>query len=163
MRLRYALPSICVYLGLPLLLSCLAVECTAQTPVAAPDDYSGMYSFLKDGEFVQITIEDKGAVSGFISRFGDSESDRGTFLNQFLKSGKSEGAKLSFTSESVHGVWFTFEGTFGRGSGNKPDEEGYYLLRGALTRFAMDAEKKTTSQVIQVEFKSFPRDASPPQ
>ena len=163
MRLRFVLPSICVFMGLPLLLSCLAGECAAQTGPTAPDDYSGMYFFLKDGEFVQITIEDKGAVSGYISRFGDSENDRGTFLNQFLKSGKSEGAKISFTSESVHGVWFTFEGAFGRGPGKKLDEEGYYLLRGNLTRFSTDTEKKTTSQVTQVELKSFPRDATPPQ
>src|SRR5215469_15707527 len=60
----------------------------AQTPPAQlTEDYSGMYSFLKDGEFVQITIEDKGKVSGFISRFGDTESDRGLFMNQFFKSG----------------------------------------------------------------------------
>jgi len=120
-----------------------------------------MYSFLKDGEFVQITIEDQGAVSGFISRFGDSESDRGTFLNQFFKSGKIDGTKLSFTTDSVHGIWFTFEGSFERGSGKKPDEEAYYVLRGALTRFTTDTEKKVTSQVRKVEFKSFPRDATP--
>ena len=39
-------------------------------------EYSGMYNFLRDGEFVQITVEDQGNVTGFISRFGDSESDR---------------------------------------------------------------------------------------
>lgn len=134
-----------------------------QSTTAAPDDYSGMYSFLKDGEFIQITIEGKGAVSGFISRFGDSETDRGTFLNQFVKSGKSDGSKLNFSTENVHGVWFTFEGAFDRGPGKKPDDEAFYLLRGALTRFSTDAEKKTTSQITQVEFKSFPRDATPPQ
>jgi hypothetical protein len=140
-----------------------AAMCLAQTPAPAADDYSGMYSFLKDGEFIQITIEGKGAVSGFISRFGDSESDRGTFLNQFLKSGKSDGTKLSFTTENVHGVWFTFEGAFDRGPGKKPDEEAYYRVRGTLTRFSTDPDKKTTSQATQVEFKSFPRDATPPQ
>ena len=158
MRFRFALSLISCLVVLPVL-----PLLDAQTAAPASDDYSGMYSFLKDGEFVQITIEDKGAVSGFISRFGDSDSDRGTFLNQFFKSGKSEGAKLSFTSESVHGVWFTFEGAFSRGPGKKPDEEAYYVLRGALTRFSTDAEKKITSQVTPVEFKSFPRDASPPQ
>ena len=122
-----------------------------------------MYSFLKAGEFVQITIEDKGLVSGFISRFGDAESDRGTFLDQFFKSGKCEGSKLNFTTESVHGVWFTFEGAFDRGPGKKPDEESYYVLRGALTRFSTDPGKKTASQVTQVEFKSFPRDTTPSQ
>ena len=163
MRLRFARSLIYGFLAMLLLLLCLAGECPAQTAAVAPDDYSGMYSFLKDGEFVQITIEDKGAVSGFISRFGDSDSHRGTFLTQFFKSGKNEGSKLSFTTESVHGVWFTFEGAFGRGPGKKLDEEGDYLLRGALTRFSTDAEKKTTSQVTPVEFKSFPRDATPPQ
>jgi hypothetical protein len=119
-----------------------------------------MYSFLRDGEFVQITIEDKGRVTGFISRFGDSESDKGVFMNQFFKSGKLEGSKLNFTTDNVHGVWFEFAGTATRGPGKKSDEDGYYLLRGTLTRFSTDAEKKTTSQVSTVEFKSFPRDAA---
>jgi hypothetical protein len=164
MRLRLALPLICWFLAaLPFVFQGSAQKCAAQTAVSTPNDYSGMYSFLKDGEFVQITIEDKGSVSGFISRFGDSESDRGTFINQFFKSGKSEGNKLNFTTESVHGVGFTFEGSFGQGPGKKPDEEAYYLLRGSLTRFVTDAENKVTSQITQVEFKSFPRDTTPPQ
>jgi hypothetical protein len=126
---------------------------------AAIEDYSGMYSFLREGEFVQITVEDKGQVTGFISRFGDSESDQGVFLDQFFKSGKLDGDKLSFTSESVHGVWFQFEGVTARGPGKAADQEAYYVLRGTLTRFTTDADKKTISQVRQVELKSFPRDS----
>ena len=129
-------------------------------PAAAADDYSGMYSFLRDGEFVQITVEEKGRVTGFVSRFGDSESDKGVFLNQFFKSGKLEGDKLSFTTESVHGVRFEFAGSVARGSGKKPDEEAYYLLRGTLTRFSTDADKKTSARMQTVEFKSFPRDTA---
>lgn len=129
------------------------------TPQAS-DDYSGMYSFLREGEFLQVTIEDQGKVTGFISRFGDSESDRGAFLDQFFKSGKLDGNQLSFTSENVHGTWFTFDGILGRGAGKKPEEEGYYLLRGKLTRFKTDAEKHVSQESRQVEFKSFPRDPS---
>jgi hypothetical protein len=70
---------------------------------------------------------------------------------------------VSFTTESVHGVWFTFEGAFSRGSGKKPDDEAYYVLRGTLTRLSSDVENKTVSQARQVEFKSFPRDAVPVQ
>ena len=132
----------------------------AQATVPAAD-YSGMYSFIREGEFIQITIEDKGTVSGFISRFDDSESDHGVFLDQFFKTGKFEADKLTFTTETVHGIWFEFTGVLVRGSGKKPDEEGYYVARGKLTRFSTDAEKKTTSQVRQVEFKSFPRDTAP--
>lgn len=161
MRLRLALPLICWLLTVTVLCPSFAQKPAAPTPAPAVDDYWGMYSFLKDGEFVQITIEDKGVVSGFISRFGDSESDRGTFLNQFFKSGKLDGTKLTFTTENVHGIWFTFEGSFERGPGKKPDEEAYYVLRGALTRFTTDTEKKVTSQITQVAFKSFPRDATP--
>jgi hypothetical protein len=132
-----------------------------QADTSAGDEYSGMYSFLREGEFIQITIGDKSTVSGFISRFGDSESDRGIFLNQFIKSGKIEGNKLSFTTEVVHGNSFSFDGVVERGNGKKSDEEAYYVLRGNLTRISTDAEKKATSQVTQVEFKSFPRDAGP--
>ena len=91
-----------------LLLSCAlfqpALLGAQSVPAAAPEDYSGMYSFQRDGEFVQITVEEKGRVTGFISRFGDSESDKGVFMNQFFKSGKLEDGKLSFTTDSVHGV-----------------------------------------------------------
>src|SRR5437764_4526481 len=133
----------------------------AQSTAPTTPDYSGMYSFVKEGEFVQITIEENGKVSGFISRFGDAGADKGTFLDQFFKSGKSDGASLSFTTENVHGEWFTFEGVFSRGSGKTPDDEGYYVLRGKLTRMITDADKKTTSQERQVAFTSFPKDAGP--
>ena len=133
----------------------------ARSQTASSDDYSGLYSFLREGEFVQISIEDGKKVSGFISRYGDSESDKGTFLDQFFKSGTIDSSKLTFTTEPIHGAWFEFTGSFGRGSGKSPADEGFYLLRGTLTRYNTDAEKKTTSQAREVELKSFPRDASP--
>jgi hypothetical protein len=153
------LPILC-FLLLPI--AAAAQQSVPQNPpVPAGEDYSGMYSFLKDGEFLQVTIENDGTVSGFISRFGDSANDKGSFIDQFFKSGKAQGKTLSFTTESVHGVWFTFEGTFDRGAGKKPDDEAYYILRGTLTRLTSDAENKTVSQARQVEFRSFPRDAVP--
>lgn len=112
---------------------------------------------------MQITIEDKGNVTGFISRFGDSGSDQGTFIDQFFKSGKIEGNKISFTTETVHGVSYTFEGAFLRGPGKSPQDEGYYSLQGLLTRNGTDDAKKTSSGSAKVQFKSFPRDAAPPQ
>ena len=119
-----------------------------------------MYSFLREGEFIQLTVEEKGTLTGFISRFGDSESDQGVFLNQFLKSGKLDGTKVRFTTESVHGSWFEFEGVAVRGAGKNENEEGYVVLRGSLTRFNSDADKKITSQARRVEFKSFPKNAT---
>jgi hypothetical protein len=129
----------------------------AQSAAPANDDYSGMYSFLKDGEYLQISIEDNGQVSGFISRYGDSEADKNSFVEQFFESGKLGAGHLSFTTKQMDGISFKFDGSVGRGTGNTPDDQGYYVIRGTLTRLSTDAAKKTTQDKQKVEFKSFPR------
>jgi hypothetical protein len=132
-------------------------------PTAAPTaDYSGMYTFLRDGEFVQITVEDGGKLSGFISRYGDSDSDRGAFLDQFIKQGSISGDHLSFSTETVHGVWFEFQGSAARGPGKTVNDEGYYVLKGTLTQHASDANHQDTAKSREVLFKSFPQDVSAP-
>src|SRR3954465_11697897 len=124
----------------------------AQTAPSATDDYSGMYTFLREGEFIQVTVEE-GKVSGFISRFGDSDTDKNEFLDQFFESGKLDSSHLTFTTKNVHGTWFTFNGKHARGAAKKPEDEGYYVIRGTLTRFRSDADKKNTSQDSrQVEY-----------
>jgi len=152
-----------VFLPLILLtcISLLAGQISPQnsTPASATADYSGMYSFLQDGEFVQITVEDAGRVTGFVSRYGDSESDRGAFLDQFFKQGKLDGAKLSFITDTVHGVWYDFQGTVERGGGKTPSDEAYYIVKGTLTEYRTDANKKVSSKSHEVAFKSFPREA----
>ncbi|PYX25641.1 MAG: hypothetical protein DMG87_01400, partial [Acidobacteria bacterium] len=133
----------------------------SQTPPKPAEDYSGMYSFLQDGEFVQVTVEDQGRVTGFVSRYGDLESDRGAFLDQFFKQGKLHSNKLTFTTETVHGVWYEFKGTVERGAGKNPGDEAYYVLKGTLTQYSTDASKKTSSRLREVAFKSFPQDMAP--
>jgi hypothetical protein len=136
----------------------LSLPAVSQSQPPTTEDYSGMYSFLREGEFIQITIEEKGNVSGFISRFGDTESDKNTFLDQFFETGKLNGNHLTFTTKPVHSSWFTFEGTIGRGEGKTEDEEGYYVIHGTLRRLQTTTGKKTTEESQTVEFKSFPRD-----
>lgn len=120
-----------------------------------------MYSFLRDGEFVQITVEDGGHVTGFVSRFGDLESDKDAFLDHFFKDGKLDGTKLTFTTETVHGVWFEFTGTVNRGTGKQPGDEAYYVINGTLLEHVSDADKKVTSRSREVALKSFPQDMTP--
>ena len=126
-------------------------------------EYSGMYNFLRDGEFVQVTVEDRGNVTGFVSRFGDSESDRGAFLDHFFKQGKLNANQLTFSTQTVHGVWFEFRGTVERGEGKKAGDEAYFVLKGTLTENVTDENKKTTSKSREVALKSFPQDLSPPK
>src|SRR5438034_8006514 len=147
-----------------LLSSFLSGQNTAQqspVPKKPAEDYSGMYAFLRDGEFVQVTVEDAGRLTGFVSRYGDLESDRGAFLDQFFKKAKLDGKKLSFTTDTVHGVWYEFKGTVERGEGKNPGDEAYYVLKGTLTQNSTDVDKKVSSQTRDVLFKVFPQDAGP--
>jgi hypothetical protein len=149
-----------------LLLTCQlsgAQNAAPNPPAPKPaNDYSGMYSFLQDGEFVQVTVEEEGRVTGFISRYGDLESDKGEFLDLFFKSGKLEGKNLAFTTQTVHGVWYEFKGTVERGPGKNPGDEAYYLLKGTLSQNTTDVDKKTSSKSRDVSFKSFPQDMGVP-
>lgn len=122
-------------------------------------EWSGMYTFLQEGEFVQLTVEDQGQVTGFVSRYGDGQSDKGAFLDQFFRSAKLDGNKLAFTTEVVHGVWFDFKGSIDRGAGKNPGDEAYYVLKGALIESSADANKKVSTQVRDVVLKMFPQNA----
>jgi hypothetical protein len=123
-------------------------------------DYCRMYSFLREGEFVQVNLEHAGKVTGFVSRYGDSESDRGIFLDHFFKEGKLDGNQLTFATDTVHGVSYEFRGSIERGEGKNPGEEAYYVLRGTLIENSMDEGKKTSSHSRQVALKMFPQDLS---
>ena len=137
------------------LISC--VFGAGQTAQSAAD-YSGMYGFLRDGEFVQINVHEKGRVTGFVSRYGESESDRGDFLDHFFKEGKLEGNQLAFSTETVHGLSYEFRGSIERGEGKNPGDEAYYVLKGTLIENAMEEGKKTSSRSRDVALKMFPQD-----
>jgi hypothetical protein len=142
-------------------------QCFAQqkAATAAPtEDISGMYSFEHDGEFVQITIEpakpeDAGkptGVSGFISRYGDLESDRGTFLDHFFSKGALQDHKLTFTTKTVHGIWFEFSGSVERGDAKTRAMEGYFIVKGTLKENTIAADKSVSSRSKEMQMKSFP-------
>lgn len=132
----------------------------APAHVAPGAEYSGMYSFLREGEFVQITVEDQGHVIGFVSRYADAEGNAG-FLEHFFESGKLEGNQLSFATKTVQGVSFEFRGTVDRGEGKSRSDEAYYVLKGNLVENKTDDAKKTSSSPNQVVLKSFPQDLAP--
>ena len=129
--------------------------------VQAANDPSGMYTFLKDGEFVQLNMED-GKLTGYISRFGDSESDKGQFIDQFFDKTALDGDHLTFTTKVIHGVWYEFKGTVITIPTKQPGQEGYRVLRGTLTMHPSDASGTDKPSQRQVEFKSFPADMGRP-
>jgi hypothetical protein len=126
-----------------------------QPPLAATQDVSGMYTFLKDGEFVQIDVDGE-RVSGFVSRYGDKESDNGAFLDHMIKEGQLKGDSLHFVTKTVHGVSFEFTGTVGRGDEPNTAKEGYRVLKGKLTQYADEENGKASGKSREVTLKSFP-------
>jgi hypothetical protein len=124
-----------------------------QKDSAAGDDISGMYTFLQEGEFLQIN-RDEGGVTGYVSRLGDQESDRGSFLDQFFSKASIQGHDVAFTTKVLHGTWFEFKGRYERGPGKSRSDDGYFVLRGTLTEFAGNGDKSATAvRSRQVEFK----------
>jgi hypothetical protein len=125
------------------------------------DDPSGPYSFLREGEFVQLTLED-GKLSGYISRFGDTETDKDTFIDQFFDKASLEGDHLSFTTKTVHVTWYAFTGVITKTAGKQPSQEGYRVIKGTLVQHVTDANKVDKPRQRDVEFKSFPQEVSKP-
>lgn len=124
----------------------------AKAPHAA-EDISGMYSFVKEGEFLQITL-DRNSVTGYISRMGESDSDNGVFLDQFFLKADVQGHDVSFTTRPLHSVWYEFNGKFSRGPGKTKGDDGYYILRGTLKELTSNnADKTVSSRSREVEFK----------
>ncbi len=124
------------------------------------DDISGMYSFLRDGEYVQINVSEDKEVSGFVERFGDTDSDRGQFLDHFFEKASLEGNRLTFRTKFAHAVAYEFQGTVQRGTVPDREHVGYLVLKGTLTLYRRDAEGKETANKREVEFRSMPADLS---
>ena len=127
----------------------------AQPAIAASEDISGMYTFLHDGEFVQIDV-DGSRVTGFVSRLGDSDSNRGAFLDHMFKEGELKGDEIHFVTRQVHGVSYEFTGKVARGEEKDPAKEGYRVLKGKLTQTSDDENQKASAKSREVTLKSFP-------
>jgi hypothetical protein len=137
-----------------------ALFCVAQAPppkssIAGKEDISGMYTFLKEGEFVQIDT-DGTRITGFVSRYGDLDSDKGAFLDHLFKEGELKGDTVHFVTRSVHGIWFEFQGTVDHGTVSDPDKEGYRILKGKLTQYTEGDKDKPSAKSRELTMKSFP-------
>ncbi len=142
---------------------CLAILAVAQKAPTkpTPTDYSGRYSFLRDGEDIQLNQTD-GKIDGYITRFGEADSDQGTMLQHTFKSAKLEGNNLTFTTNPVHAVYYEFKGTIERGPAKTRAEDGYYQIVGTLTQYTQQG-KDVAAKSRQVTFKLFADDTDEPK
>jgi len=141
-----------------LLAGALSFAQTEKQEKTAPpaDDFSGTYGFLQEGEFVQINLEEGSQLTGFISRYSDSE--KASFVDHFFEKAELHDHDIRFTTRKVHGIWFEFKGTVSRGPGKTRDAEAYYVIKGTLTQYTSDANQVVTAKQREAEFRSFPQD-----
>ena len=138
-----------------------SVAALAQQPL----DITGMYSFQRDGEYVQINIDPAPTpatdwtkpqnVTGFISRYGSAESDKDQFLDHFFKSGSLAGNRLHFATRTVHSVSYEFDGKVDRGEAASWAKDGYFVITGRLTEHSTDAKGKPKSRSREITLKSY--------
>jgi hypothetical protein len=123
-------------------------------------DITGLYSFLHEGEFVEIEVNE-GEVTGLVSHFKDEDQDKAEFVDQCFEQARLEGSTLSFRTKPADGVWYEFSGTVGRGPAKAPGEEAYWTLKGTLTEQHSSADGKAAGKVHELTLKSFPEDRAP--
>ncbi|HTC93096.1 MAG TPA: hypothetical protein VK699_06560 [Terriglobales bacterium] len=121
--------------------------------VLSGDDISGIYSFLREGESVQLNV-DHGKLSGWVSSFGFLDSDKDTLLDRFFDKATLQNDHIYFLSRRIHGCWVEFTGRVSHGEGRARGKEGFYVLTGTLTQYTTDAETKVSARQREVIFKS---------
>jgi hypothetical protein len=155
LRVRYVVLAVCLILAF----GSSGIAQNAPAKAAAPD-YSGRYSFLQDGEDVQINqTGDK--VDGYVERFGTTDSDRETLLQQTFTKASLTGDRLTFSTKPVHAVWYEFSGKVERGAAKTRAEDGYYQIAGTLTEHTQKDGKDASARSRQVTLKLFADEEEP--
>ena len=133
----------------------VAAQNPPPTKAVPADDYSGMYSFLREGEFVQISVEEGNRVTGFVSSFGDA--DKANFVDYFFDRAELHDHDIRFSTKKIRGIWFEFQGTISRGPGKNRADEAYYVIKGTLTEHT-SSDNKPAVKESEVTLRSFPKD-----
>jgi hypothetical protein len=116
-----------------------------------PEDASGEYLLDESGSVIQITVEEKKRLSGYVSKIGDDHVPMTFFFDQSQINGNG----ISFTTKKLHGYWYSFEGEITRGDPQvTKTEDGYYRLRGS---WVVHNDIQKTEMPTRVSFKSTPR------
>jgi len=108
------------------------------------DSATALYTFLHEGETVQINIE-HGHVSGYVTR-----KENGTQVDQKFESAVLEGDRLTWSTRPMHGTYFSFDGQISHDPNASKDKRGFYKIRGTVTTHKRGnaSEKQLTMQSL---------------
>ncbi len=127
-------------------LTASAASSSSAPSTTLPADVSGAYAFDHAKESIEVDLDRRGKLTGYITRLGDEETDSDTPLTYFFDQTAVHGDQLQFETKVVHSLWYSFRGTIVRGPGQMRDDEGYYILRGTLSVHHPSNERDKSSQ-----------------
>lgn len=121
------------------------------------DEYTGLYSFFRDNEAIQLNIQD-GKLGGWVTAYGFLDSDKDTTIDRFFKQADLKGNQIHFVTQNIHGCWIEFSGRVERGDSPTRAKQGYYELVGTLTEYVSDQDNHVSARQRQAVFKSMPQE-----
>ena len=96
---------------------------------ALPAEAEGEYRWGEAGEVIELYVEG-GALHGYLVRRADRRDPNSAPLNFAFKDAGTVAGQLSFTTQRIHGDWYSFKGRVAPGAPSK--EYGRYVLSGTL-------------------------------
>ncbi len=129
-------------------------DSSAATPEQATQGYSslaasasGEYELDDKGSVVQITIE-RDRLTGYVTKM-----DHETALTLHFEKSSIDGSRMSFTTGTVHGLHYSFQGEIVRGEAASEHLPGFYRLAGNWITY-----RSGYHQTEHISLKSTPRD-----
>lgn len=111
-----------------------------------PASASGEYELDDKGSVVQITIEHN-RLTGYVTKM-----DHETALTLRFEKSSIDGSRVSFTTGTVHGLHYSFQGEILRGDAVSEQVTGFYRMVGNWTIY-----RDGVHQTERVSLKSTPR------
>ena len=112
-----------------------------------PDSASGEYELDDKGSVVQITIEHN-RLTGYVTKM-----DHETALTLNFDKSSIDGSRISFTTTTVHGLHYSFQGEIVRGDAVSEQQTGFYRMVGEWSIY-----RNAAHETEPVNLKSTPRD-----
>ncbi len=112
-----------------------------------PPDADGEYQFGETGEVIELYVEEH-ALRGYLLKRSEAGHAASAPLTYDFAAGDAVAGTVHFTTRTVHGEFYSFSGSLGRGRATSPSVLGYYLLRGQLT-LHQGATVNTRSVVLE--------------
>ena len=102
------------------------------THVHLPEEAEGEYQWGDSGEVINLYVEN-GRLDGYLTQRSERRQVNSTPITFSFDRTTVHGSQITFTTQRIHGDWYSFTGSLVRGSAVSPRQQGYYLLNGTLS------------------------------